>query len=86
MNNTNLPITPNIVVSVLKEIHIFNNVALTSKLCIIKTSNNLDLAVIQINIWDSQNSSKTKFIINCCFNVEHFITTMYSTNINSGIL
>ena len=84
MNSTNLSITPDIVVSVLKEIHIFNNVALTSKPYIIKASNNL--AVIWINIWDLQNSSKTKFIINCWFNVEHFIVTVCSTNINSGIL
>ena len=48
MNSTNLSITPDIVVSVLKEIHIFNNVALTSKPYIIKASNNL--AVIWINI------------------------------------
>jgi len=32
MNSTNLPITPDIVISVLKEIHIFNNVALTSNI------------------------------------------------------
>lgn len=53
INNTNFPITLKIVTGVLNKTHIFNNVVLASKPCIIKTSNNSDLAVIWINIWDS---------------------------------
>ena len=46
MDSTNLLITSNIVEEDLKEIHIFNNIVLISKLYIIKASNNLDSAFI----------------------------------------
>jgi len=46
IDNTNLPITPDIIVGVLKETHIFNNIALIFKPCTIKASNNLNSAVI----------------------------------------
>ena len=61
VNNTYLPITPDIVKEVLKKTYIFNNVVLISKPCIIKASNNSNLAI------------------------RHFITTIYSTNINLSI-
>jgi len=64
VDNTNLPITPGIIEGVLKETHIFNNVVLASKPYIIKASNNSDSAVIWVNIWDLQNGSKAKSIIN----------------------
>jgi len=50
IDSTNLPITSDIVIGVLKETYIFNNMAFASKLYIIKASNNLDSAVVQIDI------------------------------------
>ena len=46
VDNANLLITSDIIKEVLKKTNIFNNMVLTSKSCIIKASNNLDLAVI----------------------------------------
>jgi len=65
VDNTSCSITPDIIEGVLKETHIFNNVVLTSKPHIIKTLNNSDSAIIYVDIWDLQNSSKAKYIINC---------------------
>ena len=51
MNNTNCSITSDIIEGVLKETHIFNNnIVLTSKPYIIKALNNLDSAVICVDI------------------------------------
>jgi len=85
VDSTNLSITPDIIKGVLKETHIFNNVVLTFKPHIIKASNNSDSVVIWVNIWDSQNDFKAKSIINCQFNIECFIATIYNTNINPSI-
>jgi len=69
LENTNKAISPNIILGVLKELHIFNNIALASKPRII-TSPNSNSAVIWINIWDSQFESKAKSISNHHFNIE----------------
>ena len=58
-------ITPDFVESVVKESHLFEDITLVSKPHIIKSSFKLDMAVVWINIWDSQSSSATKNIINC---------------------
>ena len=86
VNNTNCSITSDIIEGVLKETHIFNNVVLTFKPHIIKALNNLDSAVICVDIWDLQNSSKAKSIINCWFNIGYFITTIHGTNMSLGVL
>ena len=46
LNQTNSTITSDIIESIIKEIHIFNNIILALKLYIIKTSPKLDMAVI----------------------------------------
>jgi len=50
LENTNQAISPNIILRVFKELHIFNNITLVSKPRIIKASPNSDLAIIWINI------------------------------------
>ena len=67
--NTNHHITSELVEGVIKKLHIFNDITLTSKLQIIKALSHSDLAVIWIDTWNSQNSSKAKIIINQQFNV-----------------
>ena len=52
IEDTNVPITSSIVENVIKTTHIFNNVCLTSKSCIIKASSKLDIAVIWVDIWN----------------------------------
>ena len=67
IKDTNLSITMNIVKRVIKTTHIFNNVVLASHLYIIKVSSRLDMAIIWVNIWDSQNCIKAKMLINRYF-------------------
>jgi len=46
IKDTNNTTIPDIVLGVIKELHIFNNISLTSKLKIIKASSHSNLAVI----------------------------------------
>ena len=66
--------------------HLFKDIVLASKPCIIKVSPKSDIAVVWVDIWDSQSSSLVKNIINCHFNIGHFIATVKGTNMNPGIL
>ena len=65
--------------------HIFKDVTLTSKSYIIKALSNSDSAVVWVDIWNSQNSSIAKFIINSCFNVGKYNATIHGTNMNLGV-
>ena len=71
---------------IIKQNQIFDNIVLMSKPCIIKMSPKLDIAIIQLDIWDIQSGSKAKVLINCCFNIRNHIATIRGTNMNSGIL
>ena len=71
---------------ILKNNHIFNNIVLVSKPCIIKVSPKSDMAIIWIDIWDTQNSNNTKKVINRCFNVRNIVAMVRGANINPGIL
>ena len=57
---TNSCISLNDIVNILKSNHLFNNIILVSKLCIIKISPKSDIAIIWVNIWDSQSDSNAK--------------------------
>jgi len=83
--HSNVRISSKEVESILKVNHIFNNIVLTSKLRIIKVLPKSDMAIIWIDIWDMQNSSNMKKIINRCFNVRSFIAIVHSTNMNPGV-
>ena len=83
---SNIQILSNKIENILKNNHIFNNIILASKPQIIKVLPKSDIAIIWIDIWDTQNGSNTKKIINRCFNVGSFITTVYSANMNLGVL
>ena len=78
-------ITPEIVEGVLKESHLFNDIMLASKLCIIKASPKSDMTVVWVDIWDSQSGSLVKNIINQWFNIGQYIATIHSTNMNLGV-
>ena len=83
--NTNESITSQLVEEVLKELHIFKDVKFSSKPQVIKASPNSDLAIIWIDIWNSQSGSKAKSIINCHFNISRFIATIHSTSVSLGV-
>ena len=80
------PIMLNVVEDIIKQNYIFNNVVLVSKLCVIKVFPRLDMAIIWLDIWDIQSRSKTKGLINRCFNVGNHIATIRGVNMNLGML
>jgi len=63
----------------------FNNITLLSCPRIIYTSKNSNMSVIWVNIWDSQNSTKAKTLINRSFNFGRYIVTVRDTSMNPGI-
>jgi len=83
---TNAHLSSDDVEKILKANHIFNDIVLALKLRVIKVSPKSDMSIIWINIWDTQNGSKTKTIINRRFNVSSFITTVPGANMNPGVL
>jgi len=58
---------------IIKQNQIFDNLILASKLQVIKVSPKSDMSIVWINIWDVQSGSKTKSLINQCFNVESIL-------------
>ena len=79
------PITPDIIKGIIKEMHIFNNITLASKSCVIKVLAKSDMVVVWINIQNSQSESAVKNIINQCFNVRWYIAIVYGTNMNPDV-
>ena len=77
-------VTPDFIEGILKETHLFKDVTLASKPCVIKASPKSDKVVAWVNIWDSQSGSAAKNIINCCFNIGCFVATIRGTNTNPG--
>ena len=57
-------ITSNIIEGILKELHLFKDITLASKPHIIKVSPKSNMAVVWVDIWDSQSSSTAKNIVN----------------------
>jgi len=85
LTNNNTPITRNQIEEVIKRVHLFNDVTLASSPRIIKASPKSDMAVIWIDIWDSQNGAIGKNLINRCFNIGKHIATIRGTNMNPGV-
>ena len=86
MENTNTLLSMDIVENIIKNNHIFNNIMITSKPKIIKVLPRSDMAIIWLDIWNLQSSSKAKGLINRCFNVGNYITIIQETNINPEVL
>ena len=84
-NSSNECLTFNNVEGIIKQNQIFDNIVLMSKLQVIKVSPKSNILIIWINIWDIQSGSKAKSLINRCFNIRRFITTIRGANMNPGI-
>ena len=78
-------ITSENVTDFMKHINLFKNIFLVTKPRIIKVSPKSDMAIIWFDIWDTQNSSKAKLLINHSFNLGRHIATVRTTNMNPGI-
>ena len=76
IENMNTPLTSDVVEKILKN-HIFNNILIASRLRVIKVSPKSDIAITWLDIWDTQSGSKAKGLINRCFNIGSFITTVW---------
>jgi len=63
----------------------FNEITLAARPWVIRASRNSDMSVIWINIWDSQNGSKAKALINYSFNFGWHIATIRGTTMNPGV-
>ena len=85
-SNSQEKLTSNDIENVLKQNHIFDNISLASKPRVIKVSPKSDMALVWIDIWDVQSSKNAKMLINRCFNVGNFITTIRGANMNPGVL
>ena len=86
VEQSNTHLSSNDVEKILKSNHIFNNIVLASKPRTIKISPKSDMSIVWINIWNMQNSSKAKTIINRYFNIGNFIAIVHGANMNPGIL
>jgi len=69
----------------MKHIGLFKSISLTAKPRIIKASPKPDMAIVWFDIWDLQNSSKAKLLINYSFNFGRYIATIRATNMNLGV-
>ena len=85
LENTNTPISADMVEMIIKSNYIFNNITVTFKPRIIKVFSKLDMAIIWLDIWDVQSRSKAKGLINRCFNVGNHIVTIHGANMNPGV-
>jgi len=83
--NSQERLIPNDIETILKQNHIFNNISLVSKPRVIKVSPKSDMSIIWLDIWDVQSSSNAKMLINRCFNVGNYITTIRGANMNPSI-
>jgi len=78
-------ITNTQVESILSTVFMFKDITLVSRLRVIRASKNSDMAVIWVDIWDSQNSTKAKSLINRSFNFRRHIATVKGMSISLGI-
>ena len=83
--NSQERLTLNDIEMILKQNHIFDNISLASKPRVIKVSPKSNMAIVWIDIWDVQSSNNVKMLINRCFNVGIYITTIRGANMNPGV-
>jgi len=70
--DTNMPITSDVVEDIMRKNHVFNNMTLVLRPQVIKVSPKSDIAIVWIDIWDVQSNSKAKELINRCFNLCYY--------------
>ena len=84
IEGTNTSIDASVMETVIKTMHVFNNIHITSKLRVVKMSSKSDIVIVWIDIWNSQSGSSAKSLINTCFNVGSHIATICRANMNLG--
>ena len=86
IENNNTLISADVVETIIKNNHIFNNIIIVSKPHIIKVSLKSNIMIIWLDIWDVQSGSYVRGLINRCFNIERYIATIRGVNMNPGVL
>ena len=86
LQSSGLAITNEDIANYLKNSELFEGITLAAKPRVIKVSLKSDMAIIWIDIWDSQNGSKAKTLINHLFNFGRYIATFRGTSMNPGVL
>jgi len=84
-NNSQEHLTSSDIEAILKQNQIFDNILLASKPQVIKVSPKSDMSITWINIWNVQSGTNAKMLINRCFNVGKYITTIRGANMNPGV-
>ena len=82
MESNNIPIMSNFIKSIIKSNHIFNNISLVSKPQVIEALSKSDIAIIQVDIWNTQSIQKAKNMINRYFNIGSYIVIIHDANMN----
>jgi len=80
-----LAISSDDITNYLKNSDLFEGITMVTKPRVIKASPKSDMAIIWIDIWNSQSGSKAKTLINHSFNFGRYIATFKGTNMNPRV-
>ena len=80
-----LAISSDGITNYLKNSNLFEGITLAAKPRVIKASPKSDMAIIWIDIWDSQSGFKVKTLINHSFNFGRYIATFRGTSMNPRV-
>jgi len=78
-------LTSNDITDYIRHTDLFESISFSSKPRVIKASPKSDMAIVWLDIWDFQNGSKAKSLINHSFNYGCHIATVRGTNMNPGV-
>jgi len=78
-------LTSDDITTTMKHLELFEPVNLAAKPRVIKASPKSNMAIIWFDIWDSQNGSKEKLLINHSFNFGRYIAIIRATNMNPRV-
>jgi len=74
------------IINAIKHTSLFETISFASRPRVIKVSPKSNIAITWLDIWDSQNSSQAKLLINHFFNFGRYIATVRGTNMNPRVL
>jgi len=78
-------LTSDDIITTIKHLKLFELINLAVKPRVIKAFPKSNIAIIWFDIWDSQNGSKVKLLINYSFNFGRYIATIKVTNMNPRV-
>ncbi|KAF5347005.1 hypothetical protein D9756_011008 [Leucocoprinus leucothites] len=83
--NSSNPLSPAFVEQALGQSSLFENVILAARPRVMKASPKSDTAVVWFDIWDSQNGTKAKTLVNRTINFGRHIGTIRATSMHPGV-